>query len=304
MQMKPLHRPLIRTLISGTIAVGALAVACSPRVATDLTGPKPTAARSTSKSTSPGATYFEFQVEKPVTVAAGSVAPVYPAEAKAAHVSGKVLVQFVVNEQGIPEANTLKILDSEHTDPVFATAVRQALPNMRFEAAQVGGKAVKQLVQQPFEFGVAKNTVTAGSLPSTSNGTSVRVKPASVAELASGTAPVTAPKSATQPYFEFQVERAVAFAPGTVGPAYPAALKAAKIEGQVLVQFVVDEDGIADVRSFKLLRLRAENNEVVHQEFVDAVLDALPNMRFIPAQVGGRNVKQLVQLPFQFSLSN
>jgi periplasmic protein TonB len=30
---------------------------------------------------------------------------------------------------------------------------------------------------------------------------------------------------------------------------------------------------------------------------------ALPNMKFYPAEVGGKKVKQLVQMPFQFSLT-
>jgi hypothetical protein len=29
----------------------------------------------------------------------------------------------------------------------------------------------------------------------------------------------------------------------------------------------------------------------------------LPNMKFYPAEVGGKKVKQLVQMPFQFSLT-
>ena len=37
--------------------------------------------------------------------------------------------------------------------------------------------------------------------------------------------------------------------------------------------------------------------------FTQAVKNALPNMRFYPAEVGGKKVKQLVQQPFTFSLS-
>jgi protein TonB len=34
--------------------------------------------------------------------------------------------------------------------------VKQALPAMRFVPAEVGGKKVKQLVQQPFSFAITK----------------------------------------------------------------------------------------------------------------------------------------------------
>jgi len=37
--------------------------------------------------------------------------------------------------------------------------------------------------------------------------------------------------------------------------------------------------------------------------FTTSVKNALQRMRFLPAEVGGRKVKQLVQQPFQFSLN-
>jgi len=36
--------------------------------------------------------------------------------------------------------------------------------------------------------------------------------------------------------------------------------------------------------------------------FAAAVLTALPSMRFLPAEVGGNKVKQLVQQPFAFNI--
>ena len=41
----------------------------------------------------------------------------------------------------------------------------------------------------------------------------------------------------------------------------------------------------------------------VHQLFEDAVREALPRIRFIPAEVGGKKVRQLVQMPFVFTLA-
>jgi protein TonB len=40
-----------------------------------------------------------------------------------------------------------------------------------------------------------------------------------------------------------------------------------------------------------------------HELFTAAVRNALPNMRFFPAEVGGKKVRQVVQMPFQFSLT-
>lgn len=97
--------------------------------------------------------YMEFQVEKPV-VKIGGEAPEYPGSLKDSGVEGQVLAQFVVNESGRYEGGTLKILSSSNS--AFTAAVKDALPRMRFSAAQIGGKKVQQLVQMPFQFHLQK----------------------------------------------------------------------------------------------------------------------------------------------------
>src|SRR5512132_2761656 len=90
-----------------------------------------------------------------------------------------------------------------------------------------------------------------------------------------------------QPYFEFQVEKPVVPAPGSISPRYPDMLRQAGVEGEVLAQFVVDTTGKAEAGSLKILKSS-------HDMFVQSVKNALPQMKFIPAEVGGRKVKQLV----------
>jgi protein TonB len=99
-----------------------------------------------------------------------------------------------------------------------------------------------------------------------------------------------------QPYFEFQVEKPVVPAPGSTSPRYPDMLRQAGVEGEVLAQFVVDTTGRAEAGSLKILKSS-------HDLFIQSVKNALPQMKFIPAEVGGRKVKQLVQQPFTFSIS-
>jgi len=99
-----------------------------------------------------------------------------------------------------------------------------------------------------------------------------------------------------QPYFEFQVEKPVVPAPGSISPRYPDMLRQAGFEGEVLAQFVVDTTGKAEPGSLKILKSS-------HDMFIQSVKNALPQMKFIPAEVGGRKVKQLVQQPFTFSIS-
>ena len=108
-----------------------------------------------------------------------------------------------------------------------------------------------------------------------------------------GKAPVV---QSDQPYFEFQVEKPVVPAPGSTSPRYPDMLRQAGVEGEVLAQFVVDTTGRAEANSLKILKSS-------HDLFIQSVKNALPQMKFIPAEVGGRKVKQLVQQPVTFSIS-
>src|SRR5947209_3154938 len=86
-------------------------------------------------------TYFEFQVEKQVSQVPGNPAPRYPDMLRSANVEGEVLAQFVVDTTGRAEMSTFKVLKSTHD--LFTNAVKASLPNMKFYAAEVGGKKVR-----------------------------------------------------------------------------------------------------------------------------------------------------------------
>lgn len=93
-----------------------------------------------------------------------------------------------------------------------------------------------------------------------------------------------------------QVEKQVALVPGGAPPRYPEVLRSSGVEGQVTALFVVDEHGRSEEESVRFVR---SDNRL----FEDAVRVALRRMRFIPAEVGGRRVRQLVQMPFVFTLA-
>jgi protein TonB len=106
----------------------------------------------------------------------------------------------------------------------------------------------------------------------------------------------TGPTNNENAYFEFQVEKTVLSAPGNPQPNYPSMLQSAGVEGKVLAQFVVDVDGKADMSTFKVL-------ESSHELFTQSVRQVLPRMRFFPAEIGGKKVRQVVQQPFVFGLN-
>lgn len=142
-----------RAAAFGALAIGIVAIACSNKVMADVTAPTPMSATRLAALPQGEKVFFEFQVEKPVRKASPTTNPRYPDILKTAGVEGEVLAQYVVDENGMPMVGTLKILKSTHA--LFVKAVQDALPNMRFTAAEVNGRKVKQLVQQPFVFALA-----------------------------------------------------------------------------------------------------------------------------------------------------
>jgi protein TonB len=96
--------------------------------------------------------FSEFQVERPVRIK-HAVPPMYPPELRAVGMEGEVVVQFVVDTMGRAEMRTFRVLRSTHS--AFDQAVRDALPLMRFEPARLGGRLVRQVVQEPFTFALA-----------------------------------------------------------------------------------------------------------------------------------------------------
>lgn len=93
----------------------------------------------------------------------------------------------------------------------------------------------------------------------------------------------------------FEVDVEVVAVASSIRPQYPEMLRSSGTEGQVIGQFVVNEKGRVDRKTFRVI-------SSTHQLFSDAVSRALPQMRFKPAKIGGKPVSQLVQQLFVFKL--
>jgi protein TonB len=109
-----------------------------------------------------------------------------------------------------------------------------------------------------------------------------------------GTGPIG---SDAQTYYAYQVEKPAQLDNRSPRPLYPETLRGAGIEGEVDAQFVVDTNGRAEIGSFKVVR-------ATNDLFSAAVRAALPKMHFLPAEAGGRRVRQLVELPFNFTIQH
>jgi protein TonB len=110
--------------------------------------------RADSGSRSAGVLFSAEQVEKQVAVAAGNVPPRYPEALRQMGVEGRVVAVFVVNERGRAEEESIRFVRSDNH--LFDDAVRAALLRMRFIPAEVGSRKVRQLVEMPFVFSIAR----------------------------------------------------------------------------------------------------------------------------------------------------
>lgn len=87
--------------------------------------------------------------ETPVSLAK-PVSSVYPRNAQLAGVSGRALVQFVVDTAGRAKSETINCLEATYKD--FADAAIGAVKMMVFNPATLDGHKIERLVQYPFEF--------------------------------------------------------------------------------------------------------------------------------------------------------
>lgn len=94
--------------------------------------------------------YTADEVETPVGTIRGGSRPEYPQALRSTGIEGQVIAQFVVDESGRAQRETVRIVSA--TNDLFAESVRRAVHGMRFSPARIGGRPVPQAVQQLFVF--------------------------------------------------------------------------------------------------------------------------------------------------------
>ena len=78
-------------------------------------------------------------------------------------------------------------------------------------------------------------------------------------------------------------------------PQYPVALYTKGVAGTVTAEFTVDTTGLPIPSTFK--------GSANHELFTEAVQRIVPDMRFVPSTEGGRKVRTVVRMRFQFQTS-
>jgi TonB family protein len=118
---------------------------------------------------------------------------------------------------------------------------------------------------------------------------------------APGVDPLDQPSTMTVPsadsvYSILSLEESAVRTEGSAAPIYPPELIEKGVEGAVLTRFVIDTTGRADTTTLEIV-------QATHLLFVQSVRTAVPGMRFSPAMVQGRKVRQVVEQRFQFRIT-
>lgn len=92
-----------------------------------------------------------------------------------------------------------------------------------------------------------------------------------------------------------EVEQQAERDPESAAPVYPKDLMAQGVEGWAAMRFVVDSTGLVDMSTVRVI-------DFTHPAFVAAVRSAMPGMKFAPARLGERPVRQLAEQMFRFQI--
>ena len=105
--------------------------------------------------TPPPAPMSEAAVEqRPVVVPGSCQSPSYPMMLREARIEGRVVLQFAVDTLGRVESGSISAVSSTHSH--FENAARRAVQSCRYRPALSGDRAVRVLVQTPYEFKLAR----------------------------------------------------------------------------------------------------------------------------------------------------
>lgn len=210
----------------------------------------------------------------------GAPPPLYPVHLRRAGIEGRVLVSVVVDTLGRAEMASLQVLEAAHPD--FIPPVREALAKAMFRPARAAGRAVPVGVTVPFNFYIGERPAEPGEVTA-------------VAPLSdSGPIPVEVIRECIRRCRGGERKPALLSFPNLWAlhdTAFP--LSSGRTRQYVVVQFVVDQNGMVRAETIQVISSTARHME-------RTIRQALMQARFRPAMAGGEPVPARAQLRVEF----
>ncbi|GAB5559794.1 MAG: energy transducer TonB [Synoicihabitans sp.] len=208
--------------------------------------------------------YTIQEVDRPPTPRT-QTKPNYPFEQRANGQEGKVLVGFIVNQEGIPE--DVKVLETNNAG--FNVAAINSVSEWRFRPGEKNHESVKVAMTVPIIFSIVD--------PDHDSYEEVERLP-----LSGDT--INFSEADEKPRMK-----------KTVKPNYPEDLRTNGIEGEALISFVVGIDGFT--HQLKIIR-------TTHDELGLSARYAIAQWQFTPGKIDGNPVNVAMQIPIIFSITD
>ena len=190
--------------------------------------------------------------------------PDYPEDLRNQGITGNAVIKFTINKQG-------SVVDPEvisTTHKAFGTSSMDAIRQWQFFPARKNGKVVSKQVRLPFNF-----TLTLEEQLTNKIGrevfTKVKGKIYKADKLETSPTPIN-----------------------TISPVYPDELKDSGIEGEALVKFTINKEGL--VMNPKIV-------STDHDKFGPSALMASLNLKFDPVELKGKPINVEMERSFSFS---
>ncbi len=199
----------------------------------------------------------------------------YPKEAYDNNIQGRVYVQFVVEKDGL--ISNIKVIKGNELGGGLQEAAIKAVSKLkRFSPALQSGIPVRQYFSLPVSFQL--DNLVQPSTYTKLDGDTVYIKPDVSASYPGGT------ENFNKDLFPFLK--------------YPPEAYAKKIEGNIIVQFVVQKDG-------SITNIKAIKGDELGGGLSEAAIEAFKHLKmFVPAQERGQVVRQLFYFPITFDTKN
>lgn len=205
------------------------------------------------------------------------VQPAYPAEAAAARVSGVVIAEITVGPDGaVKEAHILRSI------ALLDQAALNAIKQWRYTPTTLNGQPVPVIMTVTVKFTPDSSPVSRTATPGTG------AQPVVSFSASPNEPPTLNGREVLRIGGEIKAPERVKY----VAPAYPQEAKAALVQGIVIIEAIVDENG--DVVQAKVLRSISLLD--------DAALDAVMQWKYTPTTLNGAPTPVLMTVTVNFTL--
>jgi len=212
------------------------------------------------------------------------VQPVYPAEAKAQHIQGTVVLKPIIDKEG--NVASLEVISGH---PMLVPPTIEAVKQWKYKPYLLNGEPVEVETQVTVNYTLADNPPAEGVAGDHPSDVPAEQTDGIVGHVVSGT-----PSDGTIRRVRISSGVARGLLVSKVQPEYPADAKADHVQGQVVLQATIDKEG--NVAKLELVS--------GHPMLAPAAIEAVKQWKYRPYLLNGAAVEVETQVTVNYTLAN